>query len=184
LQKTSRNTLGRQWYLRAYFDNGEPLGSKTNSECQIDSIPQSWSVISDAGDSARSRQAMRAVNERLVRHDAKLIELFAPPFDKSALRTSYIKGYIPGVRENGGQYTHGAIWAAMAFALMRENERAWELFALLNPMQHGATAEQIAILPKWTLRHGSRRLCHRSAHRSRRLDMVHRISRLDVPVPH
>ena len=134
-----------QWYLRAYFDNGEPLGSKTNSECQIDSIPQSWSVISDAGDSARSRQAMQAVNERLVRRDAKLIELFAPPFDKSALEPGYIKGYIPGVRENGGQYTHGAIWAAMAFALMRENERAWELFALLNPMQHGATAEQIAI---------------------------------------
>jgi cellobiose phosphorylase len=133
-----------QWYLRAYFDNGEPLGSKTNSECQIDSIPQSWSVISDAGDSARSRQAMQAVNERLVRRDAKLIELFAPPFDKSALEPGYIKGYIPGVRENGGQYTHGAIWAAMAFALMRENERAWELFALLNPMQHGATAEQIA----------------------------------------
>ncbi|HMH79048.1 MAG TPA: glucoamylase family protein [Candidatus Acidoferrum sp.] len=134
-----------QWYLRAYFDNGEPLGSKTNSECQIDSIPQSWSVISGAGESARSRQAMQAVNERLVRRDAKLIELFAPPFDKSALEPGYIKGYIPGVRENGGQYTHGAIWAAMAFALMRENERAWELFALLNPMQHGATAEQIAI---------------------------------------
>jgi len=134
-----------QWYLRAYFDNGEPLGSKTNSECQIDSIPQSWSVISGAGESARSRQAMQAVNERLIRRDAKLIELFAPPFDKSALEPGYIKGYIPGVRENGGQYTHGAIWAAMAFALMRENERAWELFALLNPMQHGATAEQIAI---------------------------------------
>ncbi len=134
-----------QWYLRAYFDNGEPLGSKTNSECQIDSIPQSWSVISGAGESARSRQAMQAVNERLVQRDAKLIELFAPPFDKSALEPGYIKGYIPGVRENGGQYTHGAIWAAMAFALMRENERAWELFALLNPMQHGATAEQIAI---------------------------------------
>src|SRR6266567_2823433 len=134
-----------QWYLRAYFDNGEALGSKTNSECQIDSISQSWSVISGAGESARSRRAMHAVNERLVRRDAKLMELFAPPFDKSALEPGYIKGYIPGVRENGGQYTHGAIWAAMAFALMRENERAWELFALLNPMQHGATAEQIAI---------------------------------------
>jgi cellobiose phosphorylase len=134
-----------QWYLRAYFDNGEALGSKTNSECQIDSISQSWSVISGAGESARSRRALHALNERLVRRDAKLIELFAPPFDKSALEPGYIKGYIPGVRENGGQYTHGAIWAAMAFALMRENERAWELFALLNPMQHGATAEQIAI---------------------------------------
>src|SRR5207244_13118364 len=98
-----------------------------------------------AGASPRARPAMQAVNERRVRRDAKLMELFAPPFDKSALEPGYIKGYIPGVRENGGQYTHGAIWAAMAFALMRENERAWELFALLNPIQHGATAEQIAI---------------------------------------
>jgi cellobiose phosphorylase len=87
---------------------------------------------------------MNAVNQRLVRRESKLIQLFDPPFDKSPLNPGYIKGYIPGVRENGGQYTHGAIWTAMAFALMGENERAWELFTLLNPMQHGATAEQIA----------------------------------------
>lgn len=132
------------WYRRAYFDNGEPLGSHTNSECQIDSLPQSWSVISGAGEPSRSKQALNAVNQRLVRRDAKLIQLFDPPFDKAPLNPGYIKGYIPGVRENGGQYTHGAIWTAMAFALLGENERAWELFALLNPVHHGATAEKIA----------------------------------------
>ena len=134
-----------QWYRRAYFDNGEPLGSQTNPECQIDSLPQSWSVLSGAGNPQRSRQAMNAVDERLIRRDAKLVQLFDPPFDKSPLNPGYIKGYIPGVRENGGQYTHGAIWTAMAFALMGENDRAWELFALLNPVHHGGTPEQIAV---------------------------------------
>ena len=132
-----------QWYRRAYFDNGEPLGSRTNPECQIDSLPQSWSVISGAGDPQRSRQAMNAVDEHLICRDAKLIQLFNPPFDKSPLNPGYIKGYIPGVRENGGQYTQGAIWTAMAFALMGENERAWALFDLLNPIHHSATLERI-----------------------------------------
>jgi cyclic beta-1,2-glucan synthetase len=133
-----------QWYRRAYFDNGEPLGSRTNPECQIDSLPQSWSVISRAGDPERARQAMQAVDERLVRRDAGLIQLFDPPFDQSSLNPGYIKGYMPGVRENGGQYTHGAIWATMAFALMGDTERAWDLFALLNPVHHSATPNQIA----------------------------------------
>ncbi|MBA2241851.1 MAG: cyclic beta 1-2 glucan synthetase, partial [Chthoniobacterales bacterium] len=132
-----------EWYRRAYFDNGEPLGSRENLECQIDSLPQSWSVISKAGDPQRSRQAMHAVDEHLVRREAKLIQLFHPPFDKSPLNPGYIKGYIPGVRENGGQYTHGAIWSTMAFALLGESDRAWELFALLNPVHHGGTPEQI-----------------------------------------
>ncbi len=130
---------------RAYFDNGEPLGSATNPECQIDSLPQSWSVISGAGDPLRSREAMQSVDRHLVRREAGLIQLFNPPFDKSALNPGYIKGYIPGVRENGGQYTHGAIWTTMAFALMGETGRAWELFALLNPVHHGRTPEQIAV---------------------------------------
>jgi cyclic beta-1,2-glucan synthetase len=134
-----------EWYRRAYFDNGEPLGSRTNQECQIDSLPQSWSVISGAGDPARSREAMQAVEQRLVRRDAGLIQLFDPPFDQSPLDPGYIKGYIPGVRENGGQYTHGAIWTAMAFALMGENERAWELFGLLNPVHHGGSPRAIAV---------------------------------------
>ena len=133
-----------EWYRRAYFDNGNPLGSATNPECQIDSLPQSWSVISGAGEPHRSRQAMNAVDQRLVRRPDKLIQLFDPPFDKSPLNPGYIKGYIPGVRENGGQYTHGAIWTVMAFALMGDHDRAWELFALLNPIHHGTTPEQIA----------------------------------------
>lgn len=143
-QSIEQHAWDGQWYRRAYFDNGEPLGSHTNSECQIDSLPQSWSVISGAGNAVRSSQAMNAVDQRLIRRDAGLIQLFDPPFDKSALNPGYIKGYIPGVRENGGQYTHGAIWTAMAFALMGENERAWELFALLNPVNHGGTPKQIA----------------------------------------
>ena len=143
-QNIEQHAWDGQWYRRAYFDNGEPLGSQTNPECQIDSLPQSWSVISGAGDPQRSIEAMNAVDQRLVRRNAKLIQLFDPPFDKSTLNPGYIKGYIPGVRENGGQYTHGAIWTAMAFALMGETERAWELFALLNPVHHGRTPKQIA----------------------------------------
>ena len=132
------------WYCRAYFDSGEPLGSRTNPECQIDSLPQSWSVLSGAGDPSRSRQAMQSVDERLVRRDIGLIQVLDPPFDKAPLDPGYIKGYIPGVRENGGQYTHGAIWTAMAFAVMGDSERAWELFTMLNPIHHGETAQQIA----------------------------------------
>jgi cyclic beta-1,2-glucan synthetase len=133
-----------QWYRRAYFDSGDPLGSQINSECQIDSVSQSWSVLSGAGDPQRTRQAMEAVMERLVRPGDKLIKLLDPPFDHSALHPGYIKGYVPGVRENGGQYTHAAIWTAIAFAILGDNERAWELAALLNPIQHGATAAEIA----------------------------------------
>ena len=143
-QNIEQHAWDGAWYRRAYFDNGDPLGSSANPECQIDSLPQSWSVISGAGDPARSREAMQSVDQRLVRRDARLIQLFDPPFDKSSLNPGYIKGYIPGVRENGGQYTHGAIWTAMAFALMGESERAWELFALLNPIHHGGTPKQIA----------------------------------------
>ncbi len=134
-----------QWYRRAYFDDGTPLGSATNEECQIDSLPQSWSIISRAADPVRSRQAMQNVQERLVREKDRVIQLFDPPFDQSALNPGYIKGYIPGVRENGGQYTHGAIWTVMAIALLGETERAWELFALLNPIHHGETPGQIAV---------------------------------------
>jgi cyclic beta-1,2-glucan synthetase len=133
-----------EWYRRAWFDHGEPLGSHTSPVCQIDSLPQSWSVISGAGDPERARQAMESVEQRLVRRHAGLIQLFDPPFDHSPLNPGYIKGYIPGVRENGGQYTHGAIWTVMAFALMGENDRAWDLFTLLNPVRHGATATRIA----------------------------------------
>ena len=115
-QNIERNGWDGEWYRRAYFDDGSPLGSASNPECQIDSIAQSWSVLSGAGDAERSRMAMEAVDQRLVRRDMALIQLLDPPFDKSDLNPGYIKGYVPGVRENGGQYTHAAIWAAMAFA--------------------------------------------------------------------
>jgi cellobiose phosphorylase len=143
-QNLEQHAWDGQWYLRAWFDNGEPLGSQTNPECQIDSLPQTWSVISGAGDPQRSRQAMQAVAERLIHPEAGLIQVLAPPFDHSLLNPGYIKGYVPGVRENGGQYTHAAIWTAMAFAQLGENEKAWKLFALLNPIHHGATPAQIA----------------------------------------
>ncbi len=132
------------WYRRAYFDDGTPLGSATNEECQIDSLPQSWAMLSGAGDPARATQALAAVDARLVRRDLGLIQLFDPPFDTSALRPGYIKGYVPGVRENGGQYTHAAVWTAMAFAAAGDSERAWELFGLINPVKHGDSAAAIA----------------------------------------
>jgi cellobiose phosphorylase len=131
------------WYRRAYFDDGTPLGSAENDECQIDSIGQSWAIISKGGDPIRARQAMLAVNERLVKRDAKLIQLLDPPFDKSKLEPGYIKGYVPGVRENGGQYTHAAIWTTMAFAMIGDNQKAWELFEMLNPINHGRHSDQI-----------------------------------------
>jgi len=132
-----------EWYLRAYFDDGSPLGSASNAECRIDSIAQSWSVLSGAGDAERSRMAMEAVEKRLVRRDDKLVQLLDPPFDKSSLNPGYIKGYVPGVRENGGQYTHGAIWAAMAFAALGDGQHAWELLAMINPVNHGRSSEEI-----------------------------------------
>ena len=134
-----------EWYLRAWFDDGSPLGSSVNPECRIDSISQSWSVLSGAGDHERSRMAMEAVNERLVRREQGLIQLLDPPFDKSAMNPGYIKGYVPGVRENGGQYTHAAIWTVMAFARLGDNRRAWELFNMINPVNHAKSPEETAI---------------------------------------
>jgi cellobiose phosphorylase len=139
-----QNGWDGEWYRRAYFDDGSPLGSASNPECQIDSIAQSWSVISGAGDAERSRMAMEAVDKRLVRRDPALIQLLDPPFDKSNLNPGYIKGYIPGVRENGGQYTHAAIWAAMAFAALGDSRRAWELLAMISPLNHARSPEAIA----------------------------------------
>jgi cyclic beta-1,2-glucan synthetase len=125
------------WYRRAYFDDGTPLGSSANDECRIDSISQSWAVICGAGDPVRARRAMAAVDRLLVKPDMGLIKLLDPPFDTSSLDPGYIKGYVPGVRENGGQYTHAAIWATTAFAMTGEVEHAWELFSMLNPIHHG-----------------------------------------------
>jgi cyclic beta-1,2-glucan synthetase len=138
-----QNGWDGEWYLRAFFDDGTPLGSAGNPECRIDSIAQSWSVLSGAGGATRSRMAMDAVDKHLVRRDYALIQLLDPPFDKSDLNPGYVKGYVPGVRENGGQYTHGAIWAAMAFAAMGDSRRAWELLTMINPVNHGGSAKGI-----------------------------------------
>ncbi|MGH9571075.1 MAG: GH36-type glycosyl hydrolase domain-containing protein, partial [Candidatus Angelobacter sp.] len=134
-----------EWYRRAYFDDGSPLGSALNPECQIDSIAQSWSVLSGAGDAGRSRMAMNALDKYLIDRQSGLIKLLAPPFDKSDLDPGYIRGYVPGVRENGGQYTHAAIWAAMAFAAMGDSALAWELFGMINPVNHSLSSEGAAI---------------------------------------
>ncbi len=138
-----QNGWDGEWYRRAYFDNGSPLGSASNPECQIDSVAQSWSVLSGIGDAQRSRKAMDALDKQLVDRNHGLIKLLAPPFDKSDLDPGYIRGYVPGVRENGGQYTHAAIWAAMAFAAMGDGARAWELFGMINPVNHARSPEEL-----------------------------------------
>ncbi|WP_348045105.1 hypothetical protein [Polaromonas sp.] len=131
------------WYRRAWFDDGTVLGSAANDECQIDSIAQSWSVLSGAAPADRARQAMESLSERLVNRDTRIVQLLAPPFNTSKPSPGYIQGYLPGVRENGGQYTHAAVWAVMAFAALGDAERAWELFALLNPMSHAGDTVQV-----------------------------------------
>ena len=140
------NSWDGEWYLRAFFDDGTPLGSVSNQECKIDSIVQSWSVLSGAGDKDRSNMAMNALDEHLVRRNHGLIQLLDPPFDKSDSNPGYIKGYVPGVRENGGQYTHAAIWAAMAFAELGDSKRAWELLGIINPVNHAKSREEIKCL--------------------------------------
>jgi len=139
-----------EWYIRAFFDDGTPIGSAESPECRIDSIAQSWSVLSqmscppsDRNGYERSQMAMESLDRYLVRRDDALIQLLAPPFDRSNLNPGYIKGYVPGVRENGGQYTHAAIWAAMAFAELGDSRRAWELLSMINPVNHGKSAEGI-----------------------------------------
>jgi cyclic beta-1,2-glucan synthetase len=133
-----------EWYRRAYFDDGTPLGSLGSDECRIDSIAQSWSVISGAGDPRRQALAMRSLEEHLVREDARLLLLLTPPFDKTPNDPGYIKGYLPGVRENGAQYTHAALWAVLATALQGRGDRALELFQMLNPLTHARTPGEVA----------------------------------------
>ncbi|MEJ7813281.1 MAG: glucoamylase family protein [Gemmatimonadaceae bacterium] len=131
------------WYRRAYFDDGTPLGSATSDECRIDSIAQSWSVISGAGAPERREQAMRSLEEHLVRDDARLLMLLTPPFDRTANDPGYIKGYLPGVRENGAQYTHAALWVVFATALRGDADRAFQLFQMINPLTHARTPEDV-----------------------------------------
>jgi cyclic beta-1,2-glucan synthetase len=131
------------WYRRAYFDDGTPLGSAQLTECRIDSISQSWAVLSGAAPLAHAERAMDAVRMQLVRRDAGVIKLLEPPFDTSALEPGYIKGYLPGVRENGGQYTHAALWTVMALARLGNGDEAVELFHMLNPINHTRTPADV-----------------------------------------
>ena len=142
-ENINKNAWDGDWYRRAYFDDGTPLGSKENEECKIDSISQSWSVLSGAGTPERKEQAMKSLNKYLVDREHGLIKLLSPAFDKSDLYPGYIKGYVPGVRENGGQYTHAAVWAMMAFAAMKDNKTVWELFSMTNPVNHGLNDEDV-----------------------------------------
>ena len=153
LCETERERLGArleahgwdgEWYRRAYFDDGTPLGSKELDECRIDSIAQSWAVLSGIAPPDRAAQAMESLDRHLVRRDRKLVQLLDPPFDQRGPNPGYISGYVPGVRENGGQYTHGAVWAAMAFAAQGDAGRAWELFGLINPLNHARDAAGVA----------------------------------------
>jgi cyclic beta-1,2-glucan synthetase len=139
VEALERDGWDGEWYRRAYFDDGTPVGSAANDECRIDSIAQSWSVISQAADPARAVRAMAAAEKYLIHRDDGLALLFTPPFDHTASDPGYIKGYPPGIRENGGQYTHGAIWSVIAFAMLGDGDKAGDLFSLINPINHANT---------------------------------------------
>jgi cyclic beta-1,2-glucan synthetase len=128
-----------EWYRRAYFDDGTPLGSAANEECKIDGIAQTWSVLSGAGEPAKAALAMKMMRRLLVRKESKIVLVLTPPFDKSTIDPGYIKGYLPGVRENGGQYTHAATWGIIASAETGDGDAAFELFSMLNPLNHSRT---------------------------------------------
>ncbi len=130
------------WYLRAFTDDGKKLGSATNDECRIDSIAQSWATLSGAGTPQRAAQALESAQRHLVRSDLQLVQLFAPPFDHSTLDPGYIKGYVPGVRENGGQYTHAAVWFNIALAERGRADAAWNIFRMLQPIRHAQSADE------------------------------------------
>ena len=138
-ESLEREAWDGDWYRRAFFDNGAPLGSVANTQCRIDSIAQSWAIISRAAEPARGVRAMAALDKYLIRRDEKLALLFTPPFNQPAQDPGYIKGYPPGIRENGGQYTHAAAWAAMAFAMQGDGDKAGELLTMLNPIHHADT---------------------------------------------
>ena len=145
VEAVERSAWDGEWYRRAYYDDGAPLGSHVNNECQIDSIAQSWSVISNAGDPSRRTIAMESLQRRLVREDARLIMLLTPPFDRGTHDPGYIQGYLPGVRENGAQYTHAALWAVLATALQGNGDRAFELYQMINPVTHASSADDVSV---------------------------------------
>ena len=172
------------WYRRGYFDDGTPLGSATSEECRIDSIAQSWSVISGRRGSARAAQAMAAVDAHLIRRDDGLALLFTPPFDRTPLDPGYVKGYPPGIRENGGQYTHAAAWSVIAFAMLGQGDKAAELFSLLNPINHTSTRTDVHRYKVEPYVVAADIYSVAAARRTRRLDLVHRLRGLDVSRRH
>ena len=180
-QAIEREAWDGDWYRRGYYDDGTVLGSVASDECRIDSVAQSWAVISGAAPRERALRAMSAVNTQLVSRSDGLVKLFTPPFDHSAKDPGYIKAYPPGLRENGGQYTHAAMWTTLAFALLGDGDRAGELFSLLNPINHASTTagihrykvEPYVVCADVYSRAGS---CG-----ARRVDLVHRLRRVDVP---
>jgi cyclic beta-1,2-glucan synthetase len=143
IQRVEHAGWDGEWYLRGTFDDGSPLGSAANAEARIDSLPQSWAWLSGAADPARAEQALESAWQHLVRQDEGLVLLFEPPFDTSEPSPGYIKGYPPGVRENGGQYTHASLWMAMAMARKGDGQRAVQLLRMLNPIEHARDAEAV-----------------------------------------
>ena len=170
------------WYRRAFYDDGTPLGTATDEECRIDAIAQSWAVLSGAADPERAQLAMQAVNEQLVREDARLLLLLTPPFDRSPRDPGYIKGYVPGVRENGAQYTHAALWTVLAMARLGDGERAGELMRMLNPLfgYERRLRKTCGRICGRAVRRGRRRLRCPRARRSRRMDVVHGLRELEL----
>ena len=144
LSAIEENAWDGKWYRRAFFDDGTPLGSKDNDECQIDSLPQTWSIITGGGEKARAHLAMDQVYEQLVDEKNCIIKLLTPPFDTGTLEPGYIKGYLPGTRENGGQYTHAAAWVIMATAMLGRGEKSVQLFDLVNPINHALDENGVA----------------------------------------
>ncbi|HVC21151.1 MAG TPA: glucoamylase family protein, partial [Vicinamibacterales bacterium] len=142
-QSLEREGWDGSWYLRAFFDDGTPLGGRASAECRIDSIAQSWGVLSGAAEKARAVMAMAEVDKQLVRRDDGLVLIFTPPFDRAPLDAGYIQGYPPGIRENGGQYTHAALWSVIAFAMLGDGDKAGELFDMLNPINHAGTRADV-----------------------------------------
>ncbi len=168
------------WYRRATFDDGSWLGAAENEACRIDSIAQSWAVLSGAADPVRARTAMASLERELIRRDAGIALLFTPPFDEGDLDPGYIKGYPPGLRENGGQYSHAAMWAVLAFARLGDGDRAAALFALLNPIGHAQTPDAAVRYKVEPYVVAAGRLLRRAARRARRLDLVYWSGGLDV----
>jgi cellobiose phosphorylase len=143
-ENLERDGWDGRWYRRAFFDSGQPLGSSVNPECAIDSITQSWAVLSGAASGERAKTALEAIHEYLILPDERLITLLTPPFDTSPLNPGYIKGYVPGVRENGGQFSHAAIWVVMAFASLKNRQQAWDLLPFLSPIHHSRTPKDVS----------------------------------------